>query len=57
MPNINQMRIVLISAYPGTKWKNRVSQMSDNQVVAIFHNLEKQEEKEKKEQEKQMRLF
>jgi hypothetical protein len=57
MPNVNQMRQAIIAAYPGKSWKQKVNQMSDNQIIAIFSSLKEREEQEKKEQERQMRLF
>lgn len=36
------MRIRLLSAYPGDKWKKKVENMSDNQVIAIHKRLESQ---------------
>jgi hypothetical protein len=57
MPNTNQMRQALKAAYPGRSWKQKVNNMSDNQVLAIFSRIKEEEEKQKKEQELQMRLF
>lgn len=57
MPNVNQMRQAVMAAYPSESWKRKVMCMSDNQILAIFSSLKEREEKEKKEQEFQMRLF
>lgn len=32
----DEMRNLVASVYPGQKWKDKVMNMSDNQVVAIY---------------------
>lgn len=36
---IERMRGEISLAYPGTAWTARVSRMSDEQVVAVYHRL------------------
>lgn len=36
---IESMRGEISLAYPGTAWTARVSRMSDEQVVAVYHRL------------------
>ena len=48
---VDQMRIRLTKAYPGPKWKDKVRDMSDNQVIAVYYKFEKSgklNEKQKK---------
>ena len=33
------MRDWVKSAYPGQNWKNKVNNMPDPQIVALYHNL------------------
>lgn len=47
-PNIVTMRQIISDAYPGLKWKERVVNMSTNQVVAVYYNLLKSGKLEKK---------
>ena len=37
--NIVDMRYVLSQAYPGPGWKKKVSNMSDEQVVAVYYRI------------------
>ena len=37
--NSVQMRDYVSKAYPGVAWKNKVSRMSDNQVLAVYTRL------------------
>jgi hypothetical protein len=39
---VAQRRVALKKAYPGTKWADRVDQMSDEQVVAVYIRLQQQ---------------
>lgn len=45
---IDQMRNALISAYPGPKWKLKVQEMDNRQVVAIYKNMEQTDRLTKK---------
>jgi hypothetical protein len=40
--SISQMREALKAAYKSKKWADRVNQMPDGQVYAIFRNLQSQ---------------
>lgn len=40
--NVDQMRVRLLSAYPGEKWEKKVKKMSDNQVIAVHQRLQAQ---------------
>lgn len=42
MTDIEKKRQALLAAYPGEKWADKVRQMSDKQVVAIYINLKRQ---------------
>ncbi|MDF2800176.1 MAG: hypothetical protein K0S61_79 [Anaerocolumna sp.] len=33
------MREAVKNVYPGDKWRNKVRNMSDNQVIAIYHKF------------------
>lgn len=37
--SIEQMRSKVKEAYQGDKWKQKVSKMSDNQVLAIYRRF------------------
>lgn len=37
---VEQMRYKVIEVYPGEKWKQKVSKMSDNQVIAVYRNFQ-----------------
>lgn len=37
--SVEQMRGEIALAYAGDKWKTRVSRMSENQVIAVYHRL------------------
>jgi len=41
--SVNAMRKELIKMYPGYRWKQRVSSMSDGQVVAIYQRKIREE--------------
>lgn len=34
--SVEQMRIKIATVYPGLKWKNKVTSMRDNQVIALY---------------------
>lgn len=36
---VDQMRIRIAKAYDGPNWRNKVSAMTDNQVVAVYYRL------------------
>lgn len=38
---INEMRYIISKAYESKTWENKVNKMRDNQVIAIYYNLEK----------------
>lgn len=37
-----QMRMVVMNAYSGEKWRQKVAKMTDEQVVAVYYSLLKQ---------------
>jgi hypothetical protein len=39
---IEQKRQALFGAYPGEKWAEKVKQMSEAQVIAVYMNLKRQ---------------
>lgn len=39
--NVNQMRVRVAECYPGPRWAQKVRQMNDDQVIAIFYKLSK----------------
>lgn len=39
---VQQMRNLVYNAYPGSKWKARVTNMPDDQIIAMYHSLVKQ---------------
>lgn len=63
LPEIYQMRNDLYSRYKGKRWKNKVKNMSDNQVIAIWYSMKEREQKKKKNEVKkdppaeQLKLF
>jgi hypothetical protein len=40
--DIEQKRSAVATAYPGSKWRDKVLKMSDAQVIAVYFNLKKQ---------------
>jgi hypothetical protein len=40
--DVNQMRELLYTAYPGQKWSDKVKKMTDDQVTAVFLRLRAQ---------------
>ena len=47
--NVNDMRLHIINEYNSESWKNRVNHMGDNQVIAIYYNIQKRKAAGKKE--------
>ena len=39
MLSIDQMRSALYDAYSSKTWQDKVTKMSDNQVIVVFRNL------------------
>jgi len=39
---IDQMRMWVISAYSGPRWKSKVKAMPDDQIVSLYYSLIKQ---------------
>lgn len=37
--DINSMRLAVMKVYDGQKWKDKVHEMSDSQVTAIYHKM------------------
>lgn len=37
--SIDQMREVIIDAYPGDLWRGKVNAMHDNQIIAIYQSM------------------
>lgn len=40
--SVEQMREAVRNAYKGAKWFRKVKAMPDNQIIAIFKNLQQQ---------------
>jgi hypothetical protein len=40
--SVEQMRAYVINAYKGPSWAQKVSKMSDNQVIAIYYRLSRE---------------
>lgn len=40
--HINQMRKEIAKVYPGPKWKKRVENMPENQVLAVYNSFLKE---------------
>ncbi|HVI79596.1 MAG TPA: hypothetical protein VM715_15805 [Candidatus Acidoferrum sp.] len=38
-PDVGYMRDFLLNRYPGERWKNRVSEMNADQVIAIYFRM------------------
>lgn len=38
---VNMMREVIIKAYEGKKWREKVLSMPDNQVIAVYRRLQR----------------
>lgn len=47
--NIANMRSYISNAYKGKEWKNKVSTMSDQQVIAIYYSIKERRTGKKKE--------
>ncbi len=43
MPEISEMKSYLYSKYKGRKWRKRVSEMSSEQIVAIYYSMKEKE--------------
>ena len=39
--SVDQMRLAVTEAYPGWKWACKVAKMPNNQVIAIYRNLQR----------------
>jgi hypothetical protein len=37
--SIEQMRRAVEDAYPGEKWRRKVSRMADGQIIAVYHKF------------------
>lgn len=37
--NVANMREWVANAYSGEQWKKKVKQMSDSQIIALYHSL------------------
>lgn len=37
--SVDQMRNEVRKAYPGQKWYDKVSKMSDAQIIAVYHSF------------------
>jgi hypothetical protein len=37
--SVMQMRKLVQDAYPGKKWRDKVSKMGDGQIIAIYHKF------------------
>lgn len=37
--DVSNMRYAIAGAYPGNRWKERVSYMPENQVIAIYNHF------------------
>lgn len=37
---VDQMRNAILDAYHGDKWKQKVSKMSEGQVIAVYKNFQ-----------------
>ena len=56
--DIKEMRRYVWKRYPGTNWKEKVLNMHDNQIIAIYHSLIKRKvKKEEKECPNQQMRF
>lgn len=42
MSDVEKKRQALLGAYPGYKWAEKVKKMSDDQVIAVYMNLKRQ---------------
>lgn len=59
--NIREKRAFVANAYPGEKWKARVSGMDDDQIIAVYLAILQREQKPTEvkttQPEAQLRLF
>ena len=37
---VREMREAISKVYNGAMWRNKVARMSDNQVIAVYHNFQ-----------------
>lgn len=49
---VDAMRCRLAEVYPGPKWRLRVMQMPERQVIAIYKNLSRNDKLDKKPKKK-----
>ncbi|NLV66791.1 MAG: hypothetical protein GXY14_03850 [Spirochaetes bacterium] len=42
--DIGNIRDFVAAGYRGDKWKNKVNRMSDQQVIAIYHSMQRRKE-------------
>lgn len=47
--DISCMRDAISRAYSGKSWKQKVSKMPDNQIIAVYNRLLKEDEEERLE--------
>ena len=52
-----ELRRKLYFKYPGEKWKKKVDNMTDNQLIAISRSIAERDEKRKAKEPKQLSLF
>lgn len=38
-PSVEDMRYAVMNVYPGHKWSNKVRDMSDNQIIAVYYDF------------------
>lgn len=43
--SIQRIRDFVAASYNGDKWRDKVEQMPDNQVIAIYYSLQRREER------------
>lgn len=46
---IDDMRTAVARKYPGPRWKRKVSDMSDNQIMALYYRFYHSDEEKKEE--------
>ncbi len=55
-PSVLKMRKDLYFKYPGRKWKLRVNNMPDDQVIAVWYSMKKKGQKDIPPVQKEMDL-
>ncbi len=57
--DVKAMRDYILKMYPGDRWQCKVTQMPDNQVMAIYFSMKKKGQQPVKEskKEKQLTIF